>query len=105
MSQSVDHTTATASSAAADATIDPSATIDLQIISPSAGVTGPISLPQLPTTTTVRQLKEKIREALAVGPAIESQRLIHSGRMLSRESESLSEIFGRDTVSSKNKAT
>jgi hypothetical protein len=70
----------------------------LQIISPSIGVTGPLSFPLLAATTTVRQLKAKIRDALPSKPADESQRLIHRGRMLARETETMLEIFSRETV-------
>lgn len=75
-------------------------TFTLQIISPSIGVTGPLSFPLLPATTTVKQLKAKIRDALLSKPADDSQRLIHRGRMLARETETMLEIFGQDTVSS-----
>jgi hypothetical protein len=70
----------------------------LQIISPSIGVTGPLSFPLLPATTTVKQLKAKIRDALPSKPVDESQRLIHRGRMLARETETMLEIFGQETV-------
>jgi hypothetical protein len=70
----------------------------LQIISPSIGVTGPLSFPLLPATTTVKELKAKIRDALPSKPVDESQRLIHRGRMLARETETMLEIFGQETV-------
>jgi len=70
----------------------------LQIISPSIGVTGPLSFPLLPATTTIKQLKAKIRDALPSNPVDESQRLIHRGRMLARETETMLEIFGQETV-------
>ncbi len=74
----------------------------LQIISPSIGVTGPLSFPLLLATTTVKQLKAKIRDALPSKPVDESQRLIHRGRMLARETETMLEIFGQETVSPHN---
>jgi len=70
----------------------------LQIISPSIGVTGPLCFPLLPATATVKQLKAKIRDALPSKPVDESQRLIHRGRMLARETETMLEIFGQETV-------
>jgi len=72
----------------------------LQIISPSMGVSGPLSFPLLPATTSVKDLKAKIRDALPSKPVDESQRLIHRGRMLARETETMLEIFGQETVSS-----
>lgn len=73
-------------------------TFTLQIISPSIGVSGPLSFPLLTATTTVKQLKAKIRDALPSKPADESQRLIHRGRMLARDTEMMLEIFGQETV-------
>jgi hypothetical protein len=70
----------------------------LQVVSPSAGVNGPLSFRQLPVDTTVKQLKEKIREALPMRPSDDLQRLIHRGRLLARENETMSDIFGQETV-------
>ena len=70
----------------------------LQVVSPSSGVNGPLSFPQLPVDTTVKQLKEKIREALPMRPSDDLQRLIHRGRLLARENETMSDIFGQETV-------
>jgi hypothetical protein len=71
----------------------------LVIVSPSVGVTGPLTFPHLPATTSVKELKAKIRDVLPSKPADESQRLIHRGRMLARELETMLEIFGKETVS------
>ena len=71
----------------------------LVIVSPSTGVTSPLTFPQLAATTTVSQLKAKIRDALPSKPLNEGQRLIHRGRLLARETESMLEIFGEETVS------
>jgi hypothetical protein len=71
--------------------------VNLQIISPSAGV-GNLRFPSLPATTTVQQLKAKIRESVASRPADEHQRLIHRGRMLARDTDTLLDIFGEEAV-------
>jgi DUF2407 ubiquitin-like domain len=73
-------------------------TFTLQVVSPSVGVNGPLSFSQLPTATTIKQLKARIREALPIRPPDENQRLIHRGRLLARETETMAEIFGQDTV-------
>jgi len=70
----------------------------LQIVSPSVGVASPLSFAHLPATTTVKQLKAKIRDALPSKPADESQRLIHRGRMLGRENETMLDVFGQEAV-------
>jgi hypothetical protein len=70
----------------------------LVVVSPSVGVSGPLTFAHLPATTSVKELKAKIRDALPSKPADENQRLIHRGRMLAREMETMVEIFGRETV-------
>lgn len=70
----------------------------LQVVSPSPGVAGPMSFPQLSSGITVKQLKEKIREFLPMRPANDQQRLIHRGRLLARDDETMLEIFGQETV-------
>lgn len=70
----------------------------LTIVSPSVGANR-LNFPHLAATTTVEQLKAKIRDALPSKPPNELQRLIHRGRMLSRESQTMVEIFGKDVVS------
>lgn len=73
-------------------------TINLKIVSPSAGVNA-LSFPQLPAETTVKGLKAKIRESVPGQPSDDRQRLIKNGRLLVRETETMLEIFGRDAVS------
>lgn len=67
----------------------------LQIVSPNSG---PLSFPRLPATTTVKELKAKIREALPSKPSDEHQRLIYRGRMVARETDTMMDIFGREAV-------
>lgn len=81
-----------------DGEITSSEPFTLQVVSPSVGVAGPLSFRQLPSGTTVKQLKEKIRESLPMRPADDQQRLIHRGRLLAREDETMLEIFGQETV-------
>ncbi|KAI1496766.1 hypothetical protein F5X99DRAFT_57829 [Biscogniauxia marginata] len=72
----------------------------LQIISPSVGVPQPLALRSVPATTTVQQLKEKIRNAIDAKPTDQAQRLIHRGRLLSRDSETMLELFGEEALRS-----
>ncbi|KAI0834136.1 hypothetical protein F5Y06DRAFT_175230 [Hypoxylon sp. FL0890] len=81
-----------------------SATFTLQLVSPSVGIPQPLSL-KLPTDITVRQLKERIRNAVSTRPADEAQRLIHRGRLLGRDSETMIEIFGREALQSTDHQT
>ncbi|CAF3630967.1 unnamed protein product [Fusarium graminearum] len=73
-------------------------TVNLQVLSPSVGVTRPLLFPSLAANTTVKQLKDKIRQTLPLRPADENQRLIHRGRAIVRESDTLLDIFGADVI-------
>lgn len=73
-------------------------TINLQILSPTVGV-GTLNFPGIPASTTVRQLKDKIRETVPSRPADDHQRLIHRGKLLSRDTETLQNVFGEEAVS------
>lgn len=73
-------------------------TVNLRIVSPSPGVTQPLLFSDLPATTTIKQLKEKIRQMLPLRPADENQMLIHRGRALSCDTDSLLDILGADAV-------
>ncbi len=69
----------------------------LQVLSPSVNVPQPLVL-DLPVTTTVRQLKERIRNSVRTKPPDDAQRLIHRGRLLARDSETMLELFGEELV-------
>jgi hypothetical protein len=73
-------------------------TVNLQVVSPSVGV-GTLSFPATPATTTISQLKAKIRDSLPLRPVDEHQRLIHRGRMLARDNDTLIDVFGVAAVS------
>lgn len=94
----VDAPAQAAASSASDERRPEPLSFTLIIVSPSTGVTSPLTFPQLPAATTVSQLKEKIRDALLSKPSNDGQRLIHRGRLLGRDAESMLEIFGQETV-------
>lgn len=83
----------TASQAVGDST-----TFTLQVVSPSVGIPQPLALQGLPKDTTVKQLKERIRNAVNTKPTDQAQRLIHRGRLLARDDETMTEIFGQEAV-------
>ncbi|KAI1414313.1 hypothetical protein F5Y13DRAFT_19586 [Hypoxylon sp. FL1857] len=85
--------------AATSNTDSEAATFTLQLVSPSVGVPQPLAL-TLPTNITVKQLKERIRNAVSTRPPDDAQRLIHRGRLLARDSETMTEIFGQDALRS-----
>ncbi|EEU41854.1 uncharacterized protein NECHADRAFT_50799 [Fusarium vanettenii 77-13-4] len=73
-------------------------TVNLQVVSPSVGVNRPLLFPGIAANTTVKQLKERIRQTLPLRPSDEHQRLIHRGRAIVRESDTLLDIFGADAL-------
>lgn len=75
----------------------PVLTANLHIVSPNVGI-GPLMFSALPASTTIRQLKEKIRKSLPSHPADDHQRLIHRGRLLASDDETLREIFTEEQV-------
>ncbi|KAM3452991.1 hypothetical protein MY3296_004094 [Beauveria thailandica] len=72
--------------------------INLQIVSPSAGVNRPLQFPATPTSTTIKALKGLIRDSLPLRPADSNQRLIYRGKALLREEATLLDILGAEAV-------
>jgi len=96
---------ATTGSQPAESTSSMPESIDLQIMSPSPGVPQPWLIRGIPPTTSVRQLKERLRNVLEARPADNAQRLIHRGRLLARDDETLLGIFGEDAIRSADHQT
>ncbi|KAK0752121.1 hypothetical protein B0T18DRAFT_444459 [Schizothecium vesticola] len=72
-------------------------TVDIHIVSPTVGVPT-LDFPSLPVETTMRQLKDRIQEALPSHPAHDQQRLIHRGRLLDPDDLSLRDIMTTDQL-------
>lgn len=75
---------------------EPPLSFTLNVASPS--LTSPLRFPDLPTTTTMKELKARIRDTLPSKPVDKDQKLIYQGRLLSRETETMLDIFGKDTL-------
>ncbi|KAJ4389484.1 hypothetical protein N0V93_006953 [Gnomoniopsis smithogilvyi] len=76
--------------------------VNISIVSPSTSVNAPLNFPSLPPSTTVAQIKQKVRDALDSKPSNEQQRLIHQGKLLSREEQTLLEVFGEQKLRDSN---
>ncbi|PGH12042.1 hypothetical protein AJ80_06861 [Polytolypa hystricis UAMH7299] len=70
-----------------------SETIILNVLSPSVQAPNRITLNDLPLSTTVSELKDRLAERLPNTPRPETQRLIYRGRPLSDDEEQLSNIL------------
>ncbi|KAA6412087.1 MAG: hypothetical protein FRX48_04237 [Lasallia pustulata] len=75
-------------------------TIVLHVLSPSTEVPKKLTFSSVPTSTTVGELKLKIRDAVATKPAPERQRLIYRGKALTNNVIMLRDVFGQDTIDS-----
>lgn len=72
--------------------------IDLKVLSPSTEVDADMFFVKLPASTTVAELKLKIKDQIATKPAVERMRLIYRGRVMAKESDTMTDVFGRDEV-------
>lgn len=70
----------------------------VKVLSQLSEPDGTIMFENLPATTTIGELKQKIHDHVATKPAVEHQRLIYRGRVMTRETDTLMDVFGRDTV-------
>jgi hypothetical protein len=76
--------------------------INLKLLSPSTEVEGGINFRDLPASTTVRELRSRIQDAVPSKPAPERMRLIYRGRVLANEADTLENIFGAESVRDKS---
>jgi len=75
------------------------ARVDIKIISPgSDNVRESIEIRDVPVSTQVSKVKERIQTLAPGNPAPEAQRLIYQGHVLADPSATLESIFGPDAV-------
>ncbi|KAF2124784.1 hypothetical protein P153DRAFT_360960 [Dothidotthia symphoricarpi CBS 119687] len=77
---------------------DEPATLNLRILSPSDEVEGGVTFAELPTSTTVKQLRERIQDAVPSRPAPERMRLIYRGRVVANDGDTLGDVFGAGNI-------
>ena len=70
-------------------------TMRLHVLSPSLPQ---LTFPDISASTTILELKCKIREAVSTRPGPQEQRLIHRGRVLANDADTLLDIFGQQAV-------
>lgn len=73
-------------------------TINLKVLSPSAEVEGGVNFVDIPASTTVKELRSRIQNAVPSKPAPERMRLIYRGRVVANDADTLSAVFGADNV-------
>jgi hypothetical protein len=74
--------------------------IELKILSPSPEIgNAGLHFDDLPVSTTVGELKDRIRDMVSTRPTHDRQRLIYLGRALVRDSDTLLDVFGTNAVS------
>ena len=72
--------------------------LTLYIKSPAAAIPERLALPNTSLATTVHEVKCKLRDALPIRPAPESQKLLYAGRQLANPDATLAQILGPDFV-------
>lgn len=73
-------------------------TINLKVLSPSAELEGGVTLADIPASTTVKELRSRIQNAIPSKPAPERMRLIYRGRVVANDADTLNTVFGADNV-------
>ncbi|KAL8995198.1 MAG: hypothetical protein Q9169_005031 [Polycauliona sp. 2 TL-2023] len=74
-------------------------TIVLNVLSPSTEeIPRKLTFADLPISTTVRALKERIQTTVPAKPALPRQRLIYQGKVLASEESTLKDIFGLEAI-------
>jgi hypothetical protein len=73
-------------------------TINLKVLSPSTEVEGGVTFADLPTTTTIKELRSRIQDAVPSRPATERMRLIYRGRVVANDADTLGDVFGAANV-------
>jgi len=69
------------------------------VLSPAPELAGGLVFPDLPTSTTVSELKIKIKDKIPSHPPVERLRVICQGQR-ARDTETIAEVFSRSPVSS-----
>ena len=77
---------------------DDTLAVNLKVLSPSSEIEGGLHLQQLPASTTVRELRLKIQDAVASKPGPERMRLIYRGKVVANDADTLETVFGADNV-------
>jgi hypothetical protein len=77
---------------------EPGGTINLKILSPSTEIEGGIFLPDLPVSTTIKGLRQKIHDAAPSKPATNRMRLIYRGRVVANDDDKLADVFPVEEV-------
>jgi hypothetical protein len=75
-------------------------TLNLKILSPSTEVEGGIIFLDIPTSTTIKELRNRIQDAVQSKPAPDRMRLIYRGRVVANDGDTLGNVFGAESVRS-----
>ncbi|KAF1927232.1 uncharacterized protein M421DRAFT_422084 [Didymella exigua CBS 183.55] len=73
-------------------------TLNLKVLSPSSEVEGGILLQDLAASTTVKELRLKIQDAVPSKPGPERMRLIYRGKVVANDADTLETVFGADNL-------
>ncbi|CAD0111840.1 unnamed protein product [Aureobasidium uvarum] len=76
----------------------PTRTLSLRILSPSAEVGDGLDMADVPIDTTIAALKAMLTDLIPSNPQPDRMRLIHFGRFLADDNETLAHLFGEAVI-------
>ena len=76
----------------------PARTLSLRILSPAVELSHGLDMADVPVDTTIGSLKSKLTDLLPSNPTPDRMRLIHFGRLLANDNDTLAQIFGEAAI-------
>ncbi|KAI4752084.1 hypothetical protein E4T51_14735 [Aureobasidium sp. EXF-12344] len=76
----------------------PARTLSLRILSPAVEVPHGLDMANVPVDTTIGTLKSKLTDLLPSNPTPDRMRLIHFGRLLANDNDTLLQLFGEAAI-------
>ncbi|KAG9744885.1 hypothetical protein KCU59_g5775, partial [Aureobasidium melanogenum] len=76
----------------------PTRTLSLRILSPAVELGQGLDMADVPIDTTIGALKSKLTDMLPSNPTPDRMRLIHYGRLLANDDETLGHLFGEAAI-------
>ncbi|KAK6002854.1 hypothetical protein QM012_001604 [Aureobasidium pullulans] len=76
----------------------PTRTLSLRILSPAVELSQGLDMNDVPIDTTIAALKSRLTDLLPSNPTPDRMRLIHFGRLLANDDETLAHLFGEAAI-------
>lgn len=76
----------------------PARTLSLRILSPAVELSHGLDMADVPVDTTIGSLKSRLTDLLPSNPTPDRMRLIHFGRLLANDNDTLAHVFGEAAI-------